>query len=232
MKHARDLGGDPLPKISVVVPSRPHESVGPTVNSLMRQTLQDFELILVVDWQRRGAPWARNRGAQLARGDYVLFSDNDLEWVPDALECMLETLEQARKLGSVADGLRVGYAYPAYLETHVPGRWRKWRSSTRGPIGDEDWNWENLQRGNFVHTSSLIAREHVIDFDPNLERLQDWDVWLRLALKDGIKGVATRRVLFTTRYRNGITHGAKISYAEAKQKVQRKHGFGLTRERS
>jgi hypothetical protein len=48
----------------------------------------------------------------------------------------------------------------------------------------------------------------VIGFDPDLERLQDWDVWLRLALKDGIKGIATHRVLFKTRHRNGITHGA------------------------
>jgi glycosyltransferase involved in cell wall biosynthesis len=229
VKGERARGGDPPPKISVVVPSRPHESIEPTLHSLVRQTLQDFELILVVDWQLRGAPWARNRGAELARGDYVLFSDNDLEWEPDALECMLETLERGRKQGVDQHGLRVGYAYPAYLETHVPGRWRKFKSSTRGPIGDLDWDWSELQHGNFIHTSSLIAREHVIDFDPEIERLQDWDVWLRLALKHGVKGIATRRVLFKTRYRDGITHGAKLSYTEAKEKVRRKHGLVAAR---
>lgn len=207
------------------MPSRPRESVERTLNSLTRQTLQDFEVILVVDWQLRGAPWARNRGAQLARGEYVLFSDNDLEWAPDALECMLKTLERGRELGIDEHGFRVGYAYPAYLETRVPGRWRKLKSRTRGPIGDIAWDWQRLQRGNFVHTSSLIAREHVIDFDPELERLQDWDVWLRLALKGGVKGIATHRVLFETPYRAGITHGSRLSYAEAKEKVQRKHGI-------
>jgi glycosyltransferase involved in cell wall biosynthesis len=210
----------------VIVPSRPRESADVTVNSLMRQTFQDFELILVVDWQLRGAPWARNRGAELARGEYVLFSDNDQEWAPDALECMLKTLERGQKLDVDEDGFRVGYAYPAYLETHVPGRWRKFKSRTRGPIGDIAWDWPNLQHGNFIHTSSLIAREHVIEFDPELERLQDWDVWLRLALKSRIKGIATHRVLFKTRHRPGITHGARLSYTEAKEWVQNKHGFG------
>lgn len=225
----RTPSGDPPPKISVVVPSRPRESVELTLNSLTRQTLQDFELILVVDWQLRGAPWARNRGAQLARGEYVLFSDNDLEWAPDALECMLKTLERGRELGIDEHGFRVGYAYPAYLETRVPGRWRKLKSSTRGPIGDADWDFARLQQSNFIHTSSLIAREHVIEFDPELERLQDWDVWLRLALKDGIKGIATHRVLFKTPYRNGITHGSRLSYAEAKERVQHKHGIESAR---
>jgi glycosyltransferase involved in cell wall biosynthesis len=214
---------DPPPKISIVIPSRPHESAELTLSSLTRQTLQDFEVILVVDWQLRGAPWARNRGAALARGEYVLFSDNDLDWAPDALECMLRTLECGRKLGTDENGFHVGYAYPAYLETRVPGRWRKFKSRTRGPIDSPGR--ERLTQGNFIHTSSLIAREHVIEFDPELERLQDWDLWLRLALKDRIKGIATHRVLFTTPYRRGITNRATLSYTDAKARVQSKHGL-------
>lgn len=225
MKRGADDTADPRPKISVVVPSRPHEPVELTLNSLMRQTLQDFELILVVDWQLRGAPWARNRGAELARGEYVLFSDNDLDWAPEALECMLETVERGMGLGVDEDGFRVGYAYPAFLETRIPGRWRKLKSRTRGPIGDVEWDWDRLQQDNFVHTSSLIAREHVIDFDPELERLQDWDVWLRLAMKDRVKGIATHRVLFTTPYRDGITHGSTVSYLDAKHRVLSKLGL-------
>jgi glycosyltransferase involved in cell wall biosynthesis len=227
VKGMRAQGGDPPPKISVVVPSRPRESVELTMSSLMQQTLQDFELILVVDSQLRGAPWARNRGAELARGDYVLFSDNDLIWAPDALQCMLETLESGRKQGVDADGMRVGYAYPAYVVTKVPRPWYRLKRRTRGPFGDVDWSWPALQYENFVHTSSLIAREHVIDFDPSLERLQDWDLWLRLAAHHGVKGIATHRVLFTTPYRRGITNGP-LSYRDAKEIVQAKHSLKPT----
>ncbi len=217
--------GDGTPTISIVIPARPHESVELTTRSLTRQTHQDFEVILIVDSQRRGAPWARNRGAELARGDYVLFSDCDLDWAPDALECMLRTLERERAAPADENGFRVGYAYPAYLETRVPRRWRRLKSRTRGPIGDVAWDWHRLQRGNFIHTSSLVAREHVIDFDPELERLQDWDLWLRLAIERRVKGVATHRVLFTTPHRAGITHGGADSYAAAKARVQSKHGL-------
>ena len=49
---------------------------------------------------------------------------------------------------------------------------------------DED----RLKQCNFVSTNSLIRSKDFIGFNEDLERHQDWDLWLRM-LKEGKKGI-------------------------------------------
>ena len=214
--------------ISVVIPARPGESTRLVYESLRKQTYQSLEVILVVDHQNRGAPWARNRGLELARGDYVLFSDADVSWEPTAVAQLLHTLEGARNQGPDADGLRVGYAYGSYYETRHPGWWRRWQLRRVGPIGHRPWSLRALYEHNFISTMSLISHEHCVPFDESIERLQDWDLWLRLAVQRKIRGIWVGRPLFSTPYRRGLTHGSRLSYDEARAIIRRKHGLDAT----
>ena len=213
--------------ISVVIPARPGESATLVYESLRKQSYQDLEVILVVDHGNRGAPWARNRGLELARGDYVLFSDTDVRWEPMALAHLLHALEQGSKQGPDADGLRVGYAYGSYYETRPPGWWHRWRTRRSGPIGHRPWDLRALYEHNFISTMSLICREHCVPFDESIERLQDWDLWLHLAIQRKIRGTWVGRTLFTTPYRRGLTHGNHLTYDEARAIIRRKHGLDL-----
>jgi len=211
--------------ISVVVPVRPGESAALVCESLRTQTYQNLEAILVVDHERRGAPWARNRGLELARGDYVLFSDADVSWEPTALAHLLRTLEEGREQGPDEHGLRIGYAYGSYYETCHPGWWYRWGRRRVGPIGHRPWSLRALCEHNFISTMSLICREHCVPFDESIERLQDWDLWLQLAIHRKIRGTWAGRPLFSTPYRLGLTHGSRLSYEEARAIVRRKHGL-------
>ena len=191
--------------ISVVIPARPGESTVLVCESLRNQTYQHLEVILVVDHKNQGAPWARNRGLELARGDYVLFSDADVSWEPTAFAHLLHTLEERRKQGPDADGLRVGYAYGSYYESRHPGWWRQWRRRRVGPIGHRAWDLRALYEHNFISTMSLICHEHCVPWDESIERFQDWDLWLHLAIQRKIRGTWVGRPLFTTPYRRGLT---------------------------
>lgn len=105
------------PKVSVVIPTfNRRELVGPALESVRAQTLQDIEVIIVddassdgtPDWirchfpefqllcseQNSGASGARNRGLALARGDYVAFLDDDDQWYPGFLQAQVEALQQ------------------------------------------------------------------------------------------------------------------------------------------
>src|SRR5215470_8409788 len=211
--------------ISVVIPARPGESPALAYESLRKQTYQNLEIILVVDHENRGAPWARNRGLDLARGEYVLFSDADVSWEPTALAHLLHTLEEGRAKGPDADGLRIGYAYGSYYETRHPGWWYSWRRRSVGPIGHRPWSLRALYEHNFISTMSLVCREHCARFDESIERLQDWDLWLHLAIQRKIRGTWAGRPLFSTPYRRGLTYGSRLSYEEARAIVRRKHGL-------
>ena len=111
---------DKKPKISVVIPVYNVEQfLRECVDSVLEQTVSDFEIILVDDGatdssgaicdeygakdQRvrvihqanGGLSAARNRGLDAANGEYIYFLDSDDYLAPNTLEALLECAEQA-----------------------------------------------------------------------------------------------------------------------------------------
>lgn len=98
--------------ISVVIPLYNKEKqIGQTLQSVLSQTFQDFEIVIVndgstdssvakveeindsrirlINQSNAGVSAARNRGINEAKGKYVAFIDADDEWKPDYLETQL-----------------------------------------------------------------------------------------------------------------------------------------------
>jgi hypothetical protein len=57
------------------------------------------------------------------------------------------------------------------------------------------FNFEELKKNNFIHSTSLIRRKDAIKWDENLKRFQDWDLWLTMA-EEGKIGVWIDEYLF------------------------------------
>jgi glycosyltransferase involved in cell wall biosynthesis len=214
------------PLVSVVVPTRRHESVELTVRSLAAQSCQDFEVHVVVDSGERGAPWARNRGAERARGKFILFSDSDVDWDPTALDTMVSTLERAMLRDAEAiraeapPRFRTAYAYGGYRTTFPAPR------ASGAPHANASWDFATLKYRNVASTMALVYRDAFTGFDETLARLQDWDLWLGMALNADERGEWVGRILFTTPYReDGISAPGRDAYVAAWQAVRRKYGL-------
>jgi glycosyltransferase involved in cell wall biosynthesis len=108
------------PRITCVVPTYNRaRTLATAINSVERQTVQDWELVVVDDRSndntaalvqsyverdcrirytrnanRQGPAGARNFGAGQARGDWIAFLDSDDEWKPDFLQQMITTMEE------------------------------------------------------------------------------------------------------------------------------------------
>ena len=107
--------------ISVVIPlyNKAHTIVN-TLNTVMRQTYRDYEVIIVndgstddgvavieknfndsririVNQKNAGVSVARNRGVDEAKGEWIAFLDADDEWLPTYLEALLEVLKEHPK---------------------------------------------------------------------------------------------------------------------------------------
>ena len=110
----QDRAVSDLPKVSVVIPTHDRAHlVGRAIRSVLAQTFQDFEIIVVDDCSvdntkevvqsladsrirylrheiNRGGSAARNTGIGAARGEWIAFLDSDDEWLPKKLEKQLE----------------------------------------------------------------------------------------------------------------------------------------------
>ena len=101
-------------RYSIIIPTySAAQTLGPLLESLRLETLSDCEAIVVVDastddtpdvvarfdvcYERlpvnRGPAAARNRGTELAQGDWLVFTDSDIPFLPNTLEHLRRTLE-------------------------------------------------------------------------------------------------------------------------------------------
>ena len=188
--------GSRSPKVSVIIPvfNRP-ESVRRAIESVLSQTFQDFEVIVVDDAstdatpdvvasftdprislirheRNRGGSAARNTGIRASSAPYVGFLDSDDEWLPDKLERQLAVFEQGPD--------HVGLVYAGAERVYDDGV-----VSRDLPRRERDLTRTLLLENIIGETSVGMVRRSVFDatggFDESLPSCQDLDLWLRIA---------------------------------------------------
>lgn len=187
-----------MPTVSIVIPTynRAH-LIERAVRSVIYQTYQDFEIIIVDDGSdddtekeikklsdsrlryirhdtNKGAAAARNTGIKASRGKYIAFQDSDDVWVEDKMEKQMKAFETAPP--------EVGVIYT--------GSWRmKHMKKIYTPpplIKQKDGDIHHLLlRKSFVSTPTAVVKRACFDavgmFDEELPRFQDWDLFLRIS---------------------------------------------------
>src|SRR5579884_859304 len=119
------------PMVSVIVPTynRPAQ-LREALETILRQTMQDFEIIVVNDGdidvediihaldhdgriiyarhdRNRGLAASRNTGLRLAKGKYVAYLDDDDRYYPEHLEMLVRALEAGTFRAAYSDAWRV-----------------------------------------------------------------------------------------------------------------------------
>jgi glycosyltransferase involved in cell wall biosynthesis len=187
-----------MPRISVIIPTYNRaDLVGETIESVLRQTFDDFEIIIVDDGstdatkevvrrfdgsikylyqENHGRCYARNKGFEASSGDYVCFLDSDDVLNPRMIERQVSLLESKSDLGFVYSDYqfinRAGEILPKpEIYSAHPLR--------RGKI------FQFLICLDFIPSpSAVLARRGCINatglFDPSLNNAEDWDWLLRM----------------------------------------------------
>lgn len=199
------------PNVSVVIPVyNGATTVKQTIESVLGQTYQDFEIIVINDgsqdetlavissiqdkrikvfsYSNAGLSASRNRGFARACGEFIAFLDADDLWTSDKLELQLKALEQNPQAF-------VAYSWTDHIDES--GKFLRPASYT-----SENGNiYERLLIGNFLACGSntLIrtqALKEVGGFDESLNSAEDWDMWLRLAARYEFVVVPRPQVLY------------------------------------
>lgn len=180
---------------SVVIPLYNKErSVKNTIESVLNQTFQDFEVIVVndgstdnslevvksfndeririINQKNSGVSSARNRGIKEAKYDWIAFLDADDLWLPK----YLETIRNLMIKYPQASVLCTGYSRNNYEKTN----------KNTEDILITDYFSANLSR-NLIWTSSVVIHRSCFikcgNFDVNLTHGEDIEMWIRLAKK-------------------------------------------------
>ena len=92
-------------KVSVIIPTIDRPELQRAVASVHAQTFTDFELIVEYDRERTGSSTTRNRGFKKSKGQYVVFLDDDNEFMPDFLKETVYLLDHAAlEVGGIRTG--------------------------------------------------------------------------------------------------------------------------------
>jgi teichuronic acid biosynthesis glycosyltransferase TuaG len=192
------------PLVSVVMSTynRANRFLKKAIDSVLSQTYGEFELIIVDDCSTDKTPLVvkkyqkddkrivyfrrphnfgsdtqpKNDGIQLSSGKYIAYIDDDVEWMPNHLEVLVNEIENNKELDLVycdsvlfdADNPEKGYAPAIAL----------------------DFDAQFLLRRNYIDTSQVLHKRDLAfavgGFDESLPRFIDWNMWVRM-MKWGAK---------------------------------------------
>jgi glycosyltransferase involved in cell wall biosynthesis len=184
--------------ISVVIPAYNHAHWLPeSIESALNQTLPPHEILVIDDGSKdntrevvarypvryvyqenAGLSAARNKGIEVATGDWIALLDSDDIWLPRKLELQAAAIRDE------------GFCYCATTRFYPDGH------TEDGEIFAGDRAMSVLRHHNFIDPSSaLIRRDTLIrvgGFNRNMPAGEDWEMWLRLARVCKFVGVPER----------------------------------------
>ena len=230
-----------MPLVSVVIPAwNVATFIGAAIDSVLTQTWQERELIVVNDGspdsldldrvvtryagrpnftyvvQSNGGPSAaRNAGIRAARGEFVAFLDGDDWWEPAYLTAQMACFEADPSLDLVFCDARLVGESPQAGQTYMD------TAPSHGPVTLESLITLDT---NIPTTCTVARREAVIDaglFDPAIRRCEDFDLWFRMALA-GARMTYHRMVLAAHRIHPTSAAADGVAMFESQIRVYRK----------
>ncbi|MBP9713228.1 MAG: glycosyltransferase [Sterolibacterium sp.] len=183
-------GGEDLPLVSVIVRSMDRPTLDKSLDSVALQTWPNIEVVLVnakgashrvmpEAWGQRslrfvdqGGALSRTRAANLgldaARGEYLMFLDDDDWFDADHVAKLVKALQQ---------NPHVGLAYTGVRLVDTEGNFSQ---ETLAYAYDE----ARLLAGNLIPIHAALFSRDLRDggcrFDENFELYEDWDFWLQV----------------------------------------------------
>ncbi len=193
-------------KVSIIIPTcnRP-VMLERAIRSVLAQTYQDFELIIISDFpsvdtdnvvnkfkdsriiyikheKKKGASAARNTGIKKAQGEYLAFLDDDDEWLSEKLE------KQMKKFQDLSDEYGLVYCWMQYYDDDK--KIAKYRTpKLRGYI------FKNMLSEQAIGpTSTIVIKKSIIKkiglFNENYSRGDDGDFIRRISKQYKIDYIA------------------------------------------
>ncbi|MCR4651618.1 MAG: glycosyltransferase [Lachnospiraceae bacterium] len=189
--------------ISIIMPTYNRASViSIAIESVLNQTYQDFELIIIDDGstdetpqiintftdkrirfihniENRGANYARNIGIKEANGKYLAFLDSDNSFYQDYLQHRIELIENI-----TTPVISFGQMIMKFMDSSSC----IWPQINAELLRDRVELQKIMLKENQIDTNTVILSRDIQElqsgFDEKMQRLQDWEFFFRIIRND------------------------------------------------
>ncbi|MBL4899048.1 MAG: glycosyltransferase family 2 protein [Colwellia sp.] len=197
------------PKVSVIIPTyNRNELVLDAIDSVLEQTFQNFEIIIVDDGstddtkthidkyqkkdtrikyifqENQGVSIARNTGIDAAQGQYIAFLDSDDRFLIDKLERQVLILDKH---------LDVGLIYGKILvENTITKKLGSWGHAFAGSLEKTEMHQKIYKRHLFFYIGTTLIRKEIIGnikFDSRMKTGEDFLFYLLLSKQTKFYGI-------------------------------------------
>lgn len=221
--------------VSIITPTfNSAKFIADTIESIVNQTYQNWELIIVDDASKdatirivenylqtqlnikllkneinKGAAYTRNRGIEAAQGDYIAFLDGDDIWKPHKLEVQLDFMQK--------HDLAVCYSSYDLMDEQGNSLKKTVRSL---PI----LSYTKFLKSNYIGNLTGIYSVKVLGkiYAPDFRKRQDWLLWLNAVKKSGQPALAIQESLAVYRLRKNSMSSNKFNLVKYNYLVYRK----------
>ncbi|CAH7217947.1 Glycosyl transferase [Vibrio chagasii] len=195
-----------MAKVSVVIPTYNCLDYLPkAIGSVLKQTHQDIELIIIDDNSNDGtstylasiqdhrivklstlgvgAPQARNLGIEKATGEFIAFLDADDFWFPEKIERQLEFHQRYPEMAmSFTNYEHLTEDYEVIVDCF--SYWSQFQNREEQFINIDN-PLEFIIENNVIGTSTVMVKADVFSqtdsFNADIKYGEDWELWLRMS---------------------------------------------------
>lgn len=177
------------------------KSLRKAITSVLKQTFEDWELIIVDDYSNDGKTKqlcedfvnkdsrihylelqfnsgtharGKNEGFKIAKGNLIAYLDDDNQYRRDHLQTLFKYLGE----NDAVYGDRMLIDATGYVK-------KLFGKEKRTPGVRADWNAQLLSKQNYIDTSDILLRKELLEevggWDESLPKFADWNLWVRLA---------------------------------------------------
>jgi glycosyltransferase involved in cell wall biosynthesis len=195
------------PVVSVIIPTRNrHQLIKRAVMSALNQTFKSLEVLTIIDGKdpatvtelsqikdRRlrtieldkniGAAGVRNKGIELAKGEYIAFLDDDDIWLPQKIERQLQVAQQSTyRYPIVSSRFRAITAKGEFIwPTRIP--------QASESVGEYLFIRNSWFKGeSYLATPTILLPKQLVEsirFNENLFKYEDYDLLLKISQVEG-----------------------------------------------
>lgn len=210
------------PTVSVVTPLFNNgTTIGATLKSVLDQTFDDWECLVVDDGSSdrgptavagaatrdarikplrnecgKGPAGARNTGIKYARGRYIAFLDSDDTWYPEKLATQVAFMQQTGAILS----------YTAFVIVSTDGKRRQLRSVPTSLEYQQLLRWNCIGCLTVMYDQDALGKQYM----PAIRMRQDWGLWLKLLRISGVPALGINKPLAELHLRKGSLSSNKL----------------------